>query len=198
MAYHGLDLDRGGEAVGPIAYILRARVKSLRDLGAALAPQNAFQFIQGIEPLPLRLRQHNENAVKVADFLAKHPSVSQVIFPGLQDGENWRRADAYSKGGYGALVGFELKGGVEPAGGFIDALKLFHHVANIGDVRSLAIHPASTTHQQLTAEEQLEAGVMPATCGCRSGPSSIPMTSWPISPRHSSQAEQADSACKAA
>ena len=133
----------------------------MRDLGAAIAPQNAFQFIQGLETLPLRLRQHNENAIKVAEFLARHPSVSHVIFPGLQDGENRRRADTYLKGGYGALVGFELKGGVEAGRRFIDALKLFYHVANIGDARSLAIHPASTTHQQLTGEEQIAAGVTP-------------------------------------
>jgi O-acetylhomoserine (thiol)-lyase len=136
-------------------------VKLLRDLGAAIAPQNAFQFIQGLETLPLRLRQHNENAIKVANFLAKHPSISNVIFPGLQGGENRRRADTYLKGGYGALVGFELKGGVDAGRRFIDALQLFYHVANIGDARSLAIHPASTTHQQLTEEEQLAAGVTP-------------------------------------
>jgi O-acetylhomoserine (thiol)-lyase len=160
-AYHGAVWTEAAKPLGPIAYILRARVKLLRDLGAAIAPQNAFQFIQGLETLPLRLRQHNENAVKVADFLAKHPAVSKVIFPGLQSGENRRRADAYLKGGYGALVGFELKGGIEAGRRFIDSLKLFYHVANIGDARSLAIHPASTTHQQLTAEEQLAAGVTP-------------------------------------
>jgi O-acetylhomoserine (thiol)-lyase len=160
-AYHGAIWTEAAKPLGPIAYILRARVKLLRDLGAAIAPQNAFQFIQGLETLPLRLRQHNENAIKVADFLAKHPAVSNVIFPGLQSGENRRRADTYLKGGYGALVGFELKGGVEAGRLFIDSLKLFYHVANIGDARSLAIHPASTTHQQLTAEEQLAAGVTP-------------------------------------
>ncbi|MCC8951909.1 PLP-dependent transferase [Bradyrhizobium sp. Pear77] len=160
-AYHGAIWTEAAKPLGPIAYILRARVKLLRDLGAAIAPQNAFQFIQGLETLPLRLRQHNENAVKVADFLARHPAVSHVIFPGLQDGENRRRADTYLKGGYGALVGFELKGGVEAGRRFIDALKLFYHVANIGDARSLAIHPASTTHQQLTGEEQIAAGVTP-------------------------------------
>ena len=160
-AYHGAVWTEAAKPFGPIAYILRARVKLLRDLGAAIAPQNAFQFIQGIETLPLRIRQHNENAIKVADFLAKHPSISTVIFPGLQSGENRRRADAYLKGGYGALVGFELKGGVEAGRRFIDALKLFYHVANIGDARSLAIHPASTTHQQLSAQEQLAAGVTP-------------------------------------
>lgn len=160
-AYHGAIWTEAANPLGPIAYILRARVKLLRDLGASIAPQNAFQFIQGLETLPLRIRQHNENAVKVANFLAKQTAVSQVIFPGLQSGENRRRADAYLKGGYGALVGFELKGGVEAGRRFIDALKLFYHVANIGDARSLAIHPASTTHQQLTADEQLAAGVTP-------------------------------------
>jgi O-acetylhomoserine (thiol)-lyase len=120
-----------------------------------------FNFIQGLETLPLRLRQHNENAIAVANFLSKQPSVSHVIFPGLQSGENRRRADAYLKGGYGGLVGFELKGGVEAGRRFIDALQLFYHVANIGDARSLAIHPASTTHQQLTPAEQLAAGVTP-------------------------------------
>jgi O-acetylhomoserine (thiol)-lyase len=160
-AYHGAIWTEAAKPFGPIAYILRARVKLLRDLGASIAPQNAFQFIQGLETLPLRLRQHNENAIKVANFLSKHPSISNVIFPGLQSGENRRRADAYLKGGYGALVGFELKGGVDAGRRFIDALQLFYHVANIGDARSLAIHPASTTHQQLTPEEQLAAGVTP-------------------------------------
>ncbi|MDF0579783.1 O-acetylhomoserine aminocarboxypropyltransferase/cysteine synthase family protein [Bradyrhizobium yuanmingense] len=160
-AYHGAIWTEAAKPLGPIAYILRARVKLLRDLGASIAPQNAFQFIQGIETLPLRIRQHNENAVKVANFLAKHPSVSNVIFPGLQTGENRRRAETYLKGGFGGLVGFELKGGVEAGRRFIDALKLFYHVANIGDARSLAIHPASTTHQQLTPAEQLAAGVTP-------------------------------------
>ncbi|MCC8962968.1 PLP-dependent transferase [Bradyrhizobium sp. Pear76] len=160
-AYHGAIWTEAAKPLGPIAYILRARVKLLRDLGAAIAPQNAFQFIQGLETLPLRLRQHNENAIKVANFLARHPAVSHVIFPGLQSGENRRRADLYLNGGYGALVGFELKGGVEAGRRFIDALKLFYHVANIGDARSLAIHPASTTHQQLSSAEQLAAGVTP-------------------------------------
>ena len=161
VAYHGAIWTEAAKPLGPIAYILRARVKLLRDLGAAVAPQNAFQFIQGLETLPLRLRQHNENAIKVANFLARHPAVSHVIFPGLQSGEDRRRADLYLKGGYGGLVGFELKGGVEAGRRFIDALKLFYHVANIGDARSLAIHPASTTHQQLSAAEQLAAGVTP-------------------------------------
>ncbi|CAM5769213.1 O-acetylhomoserine aminocarboxypropyltransferase [Labrys miyagiensis] len=160
-AYHGAIWTEAAKPLGPIAYILRVRVKLLRDVGAALSPFNAFQLLQGLETLPLRLRQHNENAIKVAEVLAKHPTVSHVIFPGLQSDENRRRAETYLKGGYGALVGFELKGGVEAGKRFIDALKLLFHVANIGDARSLAIHPASTTHQQLSPEEQLATGVTP-------------------------------------
>ncbi len=160
-AYNGAIWLEAAKPLGPIAFLLRARVKLLRDLGAAVAPFNAFQFIQGLETLPLRLRQHNENAIKVADYLSRHPDVSTVIFPGLQNGEARRRADAVLKGGYGGLVGFELKGGVAAGRAFIDALQLFHHVANIGDARSLAIHPASTTHSQLTPEDQLKTGVTP-------------------------------------
>jgi len=160
-AYHGAIWTEAAKPLGPIAFILRIRVKLLRDLGASISPFNAFQLIQGIETLPLRLRQHNENAIGVANFLNTHPLVEHVIFPGLQSGEFRRRADTYLKGGYGALVGFELKGGVEAGRKFIDSLKLLYHVANIGDARSLAIHPASTTHQQLTPQEQLAAGVTP-------------------------------------
>ena len=133
----------------------------MRDVGAAISPFNAFQLLQGLETLPLRLRQHNENAIAVANFLKGRSDVSHVIFPGMQTGESRRRADAYLKGGYGGLIGFELKGGVEAGRKFIDSLELLYHVANIGDARSLAIHPASTTHQQLTSEEQLAAGVTP-------------------------------------
>lgn len=146
---------------GPIAYALRARTRLLRDLGAAISPQNAFLFIQGLETLTLRIRQHVENAAKVADFLSTRPEVSKVTFPGLQTGEARRRADAILRGGYGALVGFELRDSVEAGRRFIDALKLLYHVANIGDARSLAIHPASTTHQQLSEAEQRAAGVTP-------------------------------------
>ncbi len=160
-AYHGAIWTEAAKPLGPIAYIFRARVTLLRDLGASIAPFNAFQFIQGLETLPLRIERHNANAIKVADFLKSHRLVSRVIFPGLQSGEFRRRADTYLKGGYGALLGFELKGGVEAGRRFIDALKLFYHVANIGDARSLAIHPATTTHQQLSAEDQLATGVTP-------------------------------------
>lgn len=160
-AYHGAVWSQAVKPLGPIAFAIRARVKLLRDVGAALSPFNAFQLIQGLETLPLRIRQHVANAEKVADYLTKQPSVTRVIYPKLQDGESRRRADTYLEGGYGALIGFELKGGVEAGKKFIDALKLFYHVANIGDARSLAIHPASTTHSQLTAEEQLKTGVTP-------------------------------------
>ncbi len=158
-SYHGAVWTEAVKPLGPVAYIIKARTTLLRDLGAALSPFNAFQIIQGLETLALRIRAHCENAVKVADFLKAHPSVERVIFPGLQAGEERRRADAYLKGGYGGLVGFEIKGGRDAGRAFIDRLKLFYHVANIGDVRSLAIHPASTTHSQLSPEDQLATGV---------------------------------------
>ena len=160
-SYHGAVWTQAVKPLGPIAYILRARVTLLRDIGAAISPFNAFQAIQGLETLALRIRAHNDNAIKVAEFLAKHPKVTSVIHPSQQSGEARRRADAALKGGYGALLGFELKGGVEAGKRFIDALELFYHVANIGDARSLAIHPASTTHSQLSAEDQLASGVTP-------------------------------------
>ncbi len=160
-AYHGAIWTEAAKPLGPIAYVLRIRVKLLRDLGAAISPFNAWQLLQGLETLPLRMRQHNANAIAVAEYLSRHRDVDQVIFPGLQAGENRRRADAVLKGGYGALVGFELQGGLDAGRRFIDALKLLYHVANIGDARSLAIHPASTTHQQLLPDEQLAAGVTP-------------------------------------
>jgi len=158
-SYHGAVWTQAVKPLGPIAYILRARVILLRDIGAAISPFNSFQTIQGLETLPLRIREHNKNATAVADYLSKHPKVTKVIHPSLQTGEARRRADAVLKGGYGGLVGFELKGGKDSGKAFIDALQLFYHVANIGDARSLAIHPASTTHSQLSSEDQLATGV---------------------------------------
>jgi len=158
-SYHGAVWLDAVRPLGPIAYIIRARVTLLRDLGQAMSPFNAFLFIQGIETLPLRMREHSRNAQAVAEYLRDHAEVTKVIFPGLFDGEQRRRAGFYLKGGFGGLVGFELKGGKEAGRRFIDSLKLFYHVANIGDARSLAIHPATTTHSQLTPEEQLQAGV---------------------------------------
>jgi O-acetylhomoserine (thiol)-lyase len=158
-SYHGAVWTQAVKPLGPIAYIIKMRVTLLRDIGAAMAPFNAFMFIQGLETLPLRLRQHCANAATVASWLAKHPKVARVTYPGLMTGELRRRADAALKGGHGALVGAELAGGKEAGRKFIAALKMFYHVANIGDARSLAIHPATTTHSQLTAEEQLKTGV---------------------------------------
>ncbi len=159
-SYHGAVWTEAVKPIGPVAYIIKARVTLLRDIGAAMSPQNAFQFIQGLETLPLRMREHCRNADAVAKHLKKHKSVTKVIHPSLhEDKEQKRRAAYYLKGGMGGLLGFELKGGKEAGRAFIDALQLFYHVANIGDARSLAIHPASTTHSQLTAEEQLATGV---------------------------------------
>ncbi len=159
--YHGAVWLEAAKPLGPIAYILKARVTLLRDAGAAMSPFNAFLFLQGIETVALRMRQHNENANTVADYLAKHPKVTKVIHPSQQTGEARRRADAYLNGGYGGLMGMELEGGKEAGLKFIDNLKMLYHVANIGDARSLAIHPATTTHSQLSDEELLQAGVTP-------------------------------------
>jgi O-acetylhomoserine (thiol)-lyase len=158
-AYHGAVWTQAVKPMGPVAYIIKMRVTLLRDLGAAAAPFNSFLHIQGLETLPLRMRAHCANAAAVAGVLRNHPKVSKVIYPGVMEGEPRRRADAYLKGGYGGLLGFELKGGKDAGRRFIDALQMFYHVANIGDARSLAIHPASTTHSQLTPEEQLQTGV---------------------------------------
>ncbi len=160
-SYHGAVWTQAVKPLGPIAYILRARVILLRDLGAALSPFNAFQILQGIETLALRMERHCANSQRVAEHLASRRGVTRVIHPSNQSGETRARADRYLKGGYGGLLGFELEGGVEAGRRFIDALKLFYHVANIGDARSLAIHPASTTHSQLTSEEQAATGVSP-------------------------------------
>jgi len=158
-SYHGAVWVDAVKPMGPIAYIIKARVTQLRDIGAAMSPMNSFQFIQGMETLALRIERHCENAIKVAEFLSGHDKVSSVIFPGVMDGEARSRADKYLTGGYGSLVGFEVASGGEGGKKFIEALQMFYHVANIGDARSLAIHPATTTHSQLSAEEQVASGV---------------------------------------
>jgi O-acetylhomoserine (thiol)-lyase len=158
-SYHGAIWTEAVKPLGPIAYILRARVILLRDVGAATTPSNAFNVIQGLETLPLRMREHCANALKVVEYLSNHSKIKTVIHPSVQSGESRRRADACMKGGYGSMVGFELNDGKEAGMKFINALKMFFHVANIGDARSLAIHPASTTHSQLSAEEQRQSGV---------------------------------------
>ena len=159
-SYHGAVWTQAVKPLGPIAYIIRMRTCLLRDLGAPMAPFNAFMFLQGLETLPLRMERHCENATKVAAYLAGHPKVASVTHPSLFTSEAARRA-AILKGGFGSLMGFELKAGAEAGKTFIEALKMFYHVANIGDARSLAIHPATTTHSQLTAEEQAMSGVTP-------------------------------------
>ena len=160
-SYGGAVWVEAVKPLGPIAYVLKARVTLLRDMGAAMSPFNAFMFIQGLETLSLRIREHSSNAEKVAAFLESHDAVERVIYPSVQEGVAKERAEKYLTGGNGALMGFELKGGLEAGKKFIDSLELLYHVANIGDSRSLAIHPASTTHSQLSPEEQLSTGVTP-------------------------------------
>ena len=160
-SYHGAIWSQAAKPLGPIAYILKARVTLLRDMGCAMSPFNAFTFIQGMETMPLRMERHCVNAEKVAKFLESHSKISKVIYPSLMKGEYLARAKKYLRDGFGALLGFELKDGEKAGKSFIDNLKLFYHVANIGDSRSLAIHPSSTTHSQLSEEEKLSAGVTP-------------------------------------
>lgn len=161
-SYHGLkfwDVFGNFPGLGNVAFILKARVQLLRDIGAALSPFNAFLFLQGLETLPLRQRQHSENALDVARFLKQHPLVTWVTYPGLPDDPNHKLAAKYLKKGFGGILGFGINGGLEAGKKFIDSVKLLSHLANIGDAKSLVIHPASTTHQQLTAKEQAETGV---------------------------------------
>jgi len=157
-SYHGL---RYVEQFGPQAYAAKARVHILRDLGGCISPMNAFLILQGIETLSLRMQRHCENAMAVARFLGDHPGVSWVTYPGLPEHPAHDLASKYLDGGYGGMVGFGVPGGLEAGKRFINGLKLISHLANIGDARTLAIHPASTTHQQLSEEEQAQAGVTP-------------------------------------
>jgi O-acetylhomoserine (thiol)-lyase len=158
-SYHGAVWTEAVKPLGPIAYIIKARVTLLRDLGSAMSPFNAFLTLQGLETLALRIARHSENAQSVVEFLKKRPEVTRVIHPSVQSGVHRQRAEKYLKGGLGGLVGFELAGGKDAGRRFIDALELFYHVANIGDARSLAIHPATTTHSQLSPQEQGATGV---------------------------------------
>ena len=160
-SYHGAVWVEAAKPLGPIAYALKLRVTLLRDLGPATSPFNAFLALQGLETLPLRMREHSCNASAVADMLAAHPEVARVIHPGHHKGLAAERTAKYLRQGHGGLVGFELKGGAEAGRRFIDRLQMVYHVANLGDARTLAIHPASTTHSQLAAAEQLATGVSP-------------------------------------
>ena len=163
-SYHGLkfwDVFGNFPGLGNVAFIIKVRVQLLRDIGAALSPFNAFLFLQGLETLPLRQKQHSENALAVAQFLKNHPLVTWVTYPGLPGDPNHKLAARYLKIGFGGILGFGIKGGLEAGRKFINSVKLLSHLANIGDAKTLVIHPASTTHQQLTPEEQRETGVTP-------------------------------------
>ncbi len=157
-SYHGL---RYTEAFGPLAFILKARVQGLRDTGAALSPFNSFLLLQGIETLHLRMQRHSENALAVARHLEQHPGVEWVNYPGLESSRYYARAKKYMPTGQSSLVTFGIKGGYDAGKKLINTLELFSLLANIGDAKSLVIHPASTTHQQLSAEEQAATGVTP-------------------------------------
>lgn len=160
-SYHGIKFVEALKPVGNIAYIIKARVTLLRDLGPAMSPFNAFLFLQGLETLHLRMPKHSENALAVAKYLEKHPKVGWVNYPGLDSSQEKNRVKKYLPKGSGAILGFGIKGGAEAGKKFIDALQLISHLANVGDAKSLAIHPATTTHQQLSEEEQRATGVTP-------------------------------------
>jgi O-acetylhomoserine (thiol)-lyase len=157
-SYHGL---RFVEALGPLAYIIKARVQLMRDIGAAASPFNDWLFLQGLETLPLRMERHSHNALRIAEFLEGHSSVDWVLYPGLKSHPQYELAKKYHTHGYGAILGFGIKGGLEAGKQLIRHVELFSHLANVGDAKSLIIHPASTTHSQLTEEEQFETGVTP-------------------------------------
>ncbi|MEI9939102.1 MAG: O-acetylhomoserine aminocarboxypropyltransferase/cysteine synthase [Pseudomonadota bacterium] len=160
-SYHGLEFIEALKPLGNLAYIIKARVTLLRDLGTALSPFNSFQFLQGLETLHLRLVRHSENALAVAKFLERHPKVSWTSYPGLEASAQYAKAKKYLPRGAGAILGFGIRGGAAAGARFIDSLKLISHVANVGDAKTLAIHPATTTHQQLSVEEQKRTGVTP-------------------------------------
>jgi len=161
-SYHGIkywEAFGNVPGAGNLAFIIKARVQWLRDMGASLSPFNSFLLLQGAETLPLRIVKHSENALLVAQHLKQHPAVAWVNYPGLAEHSSHQLARKYLKGGYGALVGFGIKGGLEAGKRFIESVKLLSHLANIGDAKSLVIHPASTTHQQLTVDERKSTGV---------------------------------------
>ena len=160
-SYHGINFVEALKPLGNIAYIIKARVTLLRDLGPAVSPFNSFLFLQGLETLHLRMPRHSENALVVAKHLEKHPKVAWVNYPGLDSSPEKARVKKYLAKGAGAIIGFGIKGGLEAGKKFIDALELISHLANVGDAKSLAIHPATTTHQQLSSQEQLATGVTP-------------------------------------
>lgn len=160
-SYHGINFVEALKSLGNIAYIIKARVTLLRDLGPALSPFNSFLFLQGLETLHLRMPRHSQNALAVAEYLSKHPKVSWVNYPGLKSNPENAKVKKYLRNGAGAILGFGIKDGLDAGKRFIDSLELISHLANVGDAKTLAIHPATTTHQQLSPEEQLATGVTP-------------------------------------
>ena len=160
-SYHGIKFVEALKPLGNLAYIIKARVILLRDLGPAMSPFNAFLFLQGLETIHLRMPRHSENALAVAQYLEKHPKVAWVNYPGLDSSPEKERVRKYLPKGAGAIIGFGIKGGVEAGRKFINSLELVSHLANVGDAKTLAIHPTTTTHQQLSPEEQLATGVTP-------------------------------------
>ncbi|MFH1784034.1 MAG: homocysteine synthase [bacterium] len=160
-SYHGINFVQALKPMGNIAYIIKARVTVLRDLGPAMSPFNAFLFLQGLETLHLRMPRHTANALAVAEYLEKHPKVTWVNYPGLDSSPEKEKVKKYLPKGAGAILGFGIKGGAEAGKKFINSLELISHLANVGDAKTLAIHPATTTHQQLSEEEQAATGVTP-------------------------------------
>lgn len=169
-SYHGVVYT---EAVGPIAYIIKARVQLLRDMGSAISPFNSFMLLQGLETLHLRMERHSSNALQVAKFLADHPAVEKVSYSGLESHSSYELSKRYMPKGQGAILTFEVKGGIEAGKKLINAVKLFSHLANVGDSKSLIIHPASTTHSQLEGEELASTGVAPGMVRLSVGTESI-------------------------
>ncbi|MDD3730236.1 MAG: aminotransferase class I/II-fold pyridoxal phosphate-dependent enzyme [Endomicrobiaceae bacterium] len=158
-SYHGLKFIEAFKEFGNIAYIVKARVNLLRDLGSAISPFNSFLFLQGLETLHLRMPRHCENALKVAEYLKLNKNVAWVNYPGLKDNSEYAKTKKYFKNSAGSIIGFGIKGGINAGRKFIESLELVSHVVNLGDAKSLAVHPATTTHQQLSQEEQLATGV---------------------------------------
>jgi O-acetylhomoserine (thiol)-lyase len=160
-SYHDIRYAHDLGDMNPIAFILRMRLVPLRNLGACISPDNAWMFLQGLETLPLRMQRHCENAAEIARFLKEHPQVEWVRYPGLPDDPTYPVASKYLKNGFGGMVVFGIKGGLEAGQKFVDSLKLFSQLANVGDAKSLVLHPASTTHSQLTEEQQKAGGLTP-------------------------------------
>lgn len=159
--YHGIRYAHDLGDLNPVAFIMRMRLVPLRNLGACISPDNAWMFLQGLETLPLRMQRHCENAIKVAQFLRTHSKVGWVRYPGLEDDPSYPVASRYLKNGFGGMVVFGIKGGLEAGVKFVDSLKLFSHLANVGDAKSLVLHPSSTSHSQLSEEQQKAGGLTP-------------------------------------